>query len=84
MTSLPFFGNEISNAFRFGNPPTEQSIYRGYTLGVRKHPSGWQISITPIRPELPILAYSQVTISDPRKAEAFAAAMRRIDLLLSA
>jgi hypothetical protein len=83
MTSLPFFGNGISRAFRFGYTPTEQSTYRGYRLGVEKHPSGWQISITPIRPELPILAYCKLTVPDPRKEEALAAAKRRIDLVLS-
>jgi len=83
MTSLPWFASRSSSVFGFGYVPTEQSTYRGYRLGLAKHPSGWQISINPSRPELPILAYCNLTVSDPRKEEALAAAKRRIDLLLS-
>ena len=83
MTSLSWFGSGSSSVFRFGCGPTEQSTYRGYRLGLAKHSSGWQISINPSRPELPILAYCTITVPNPRKEEALAAAKRRIDLLLS-
>jgi hypothetical protein len=83
MTSLSGFGSGSSSVFRFGCGATEQSTYRGYTIGLAKHHSGWQISINPTRPELPILAYGTVTVPNPRKEEALAAAKRRIDLLLS-
>jgi hypothetical protein len=83
MTSFTGFGSGSSSVFRFGCGASEQSTYRGYTLGLAKHHSGWQISINPTRPELPILAYGTLTVPNPRKEEALAAAKLRIDLLLS-
>jgi hypothetical protein len=83
MTSLWRVGNWNSTLLRYGDVPTEHSTYRGYRLGMAKHPSGWQISINPIRPELPILAYCKLTVANPRKDDALAAVKRRIDLLLS-
>ena len=43
-------------AFGFGSPKGERLTYRGYILEICKHPVGWRLGISPIRPELPILA----------------------------
>jgi hypothetical protein len=57
--------------------------YRGYSLEISKCLPGWRLRIHPTRPELPTLARHTFTVASPRKHEAFTAAHRRIDLLLS-
>ena len=70
-------------AFGFGSPKGERLIYRGYALEIFKHPIGWRLGISPIRPELPILANRKFTVPYPRKDDALSAARKRIDLVLS-
>ena len=69
-------------AFGSGTPKEERLTYRGYTLEICKHPIGWRLGISPIRPELPILANHNFTVPCPRKDDALTAARKRIDILL--
>ena len=70
-------------AFGFGSPKGERLTYRGYILEICKHPVGWRLGVSPIRPELPILANHNFTVPCPRKDDALCAARKRIDLLLT-
>ena len=70
-------------AFGFGSPKGERLTYRGYALEICKHPVGWRLGISPIRPGLPILANHNFTVPYPRKDDALSAARKRIDLLLT-
>jgi hypothetical protein len=70
-------------AFGFGSPKGERITYRGYELEICKHPIGWRLGISPIRPELPILGSRNFTVPSLRKDDALNAARKRIDLLLS-
>jgi hypothetical protein len=70
-------------AFGFGKRKGERLTYRGYGLEIYKDPVGWRLSIYPRRPELPIFARSDFTVSSPRKDDALYAARQRIDLMLS-
>ena len=69
-------------SFGFGSPNEKRLTYRGYALEIFKHPIGWRLGISPIRPELPILANRSFTVPYPRKDDALAAARKRIDLIL--
>jgi hypothetical protein len=69
-------------AFGVGSPKGERLTYRGYELEICKHPIGWRLGISPIRPELPILANRSFTVPYPRKDDALSAARKRIDLVL--
>ena len=70
-------------AFGSGNPKEERVTYRGYALEICKHPIGWRLGISPIRPGLPILANHNFTVPYPRKDDALSAARKRIDILLA-
>ena len=70
-------------AFGFVSPKGERLIYRGYALEICKHPIGWRLGISPIQPELPILANRNFTVPYPRKDDALTAARKRIDILLA-
>ena len=70
-------------AFGSGSATREQLTYRGYALEICKHPIGWRLGISPIRPGLAILANHNFTVPYPRKDDALSAARKRIDLVLS-
>jgi hypothetical protein len=70
-------------AFGVGKRKGERLTYRGYGLEIYKDPVGWRLGIYPRRPELPIFARSDFTVSSPRKDDALSAARQRIDLMLS-
>ena len=65
-------------AFGSGSPKEERLTYE-----ICKHPIGWRLGISPIRPGLPILANHNFAVPYPRKDDALSAARRRIDILLA-
>ena len=71
-------------AFPPANQKSELLSYRGYTLEISKDQLGWRLGVHPSRPDLPVLAQCNFTVTYPRKDDALWAAYRRIDLLLSA
>ena len=64
-------------AFGSGSPKGERLTYRGYALEICKHPVGWRLGISPIRPGLPLLAHRNFTVPYPRKDDALTAARKR-------
>jgi hypothetical protein len=61
----------------------ETCRYRGYEIVPRREWSQWCVSVSPTRPDLPILSRFTLSILMPRKEEALAEARKRIDSVLS-
>jgi hypothetical protein len=61
----------------------ERWTYRGYQIEPRREWSHWYVSVSPTRPDLPLLPQSTLQTFMPRKDDAVAEAKDCIDRILS-
>ena len=67
----------------FTRIPKREADYRGYKIKMQRRDLCWIVSVSPTRPELPILErYSFPTFTQSAR-EAIAQAKRRVDRVLS-
>jgi hypothetical protein len=58
-----------------------ETEYRGYKIEMERRDLCWAVSVSPTRPELPILSRSSFSITQSERA-ALAQAQRRVDRAL--
>ena len=60
----------------------EQPTYRGYKIEMERRDLCWTVSVSPTRPELPILSRSSFPTITQSERAALAQAQRRVDRAL--
>jgi hypothetical protein len=60
------------------------AVYRGYTIHAEPRGSYWDVSVSPVRPDLPIIFTRSFTAPISDWENVIGEAVRRIDRVLSA